>query len=116
MSQSCFREKCHTHALERSVTPQRKLSHSLERSVTLTLKRVVSHSHFRDECHNFACDTVTGDTVECHTETADNGVTLRQPYQWLITKTKLVSPHQPQVTVTRSLVLGSSSKDNDKYA
>ena len=46
------------------------------------------------------CDTVTGDTVECHTETADNGVTLRQPYQWLITKTKLVSPHQPQVTVT----------------
>ena len=62
------------------------------------------------------CDTVTGDTVECHTETADNGVTLRQPYQWLITKTKLVSPHQPQVTVTRSRVLGSSSKDNDKYA
>ena len=71
-------------------------------------------SNSQEKCNNLEIgDTVSGDIVECDTVTADNGVTLRQPYQWLITKTKLVSP---QVTVTRSRVLSSSSKDNDEYA
>ena len=51
-------------------------------------------SNSREKCNNLEIgDTVSGDIVECDTETADNGATLRQPYQWLITKTKLVSPH-----------------------
>ena len=72
-----------------------------------SLKSENVESNSREKCNNLEIgDTVSGDIVECDTETTDNGVTLRQPYQWLITKTKLVSP-QNTVTSNCNKVPGS---------